>query len=306
MKVQPGTNAESARETNSGLAFRLQQYASLMRLDRPIGSILLLAPTLWGVWVATSGRPSAHLLFVFVLGVFVMRSAGCVMNDLADREFDPHVERTRDRPLAAGTVRVPEAILLCLTLCAVALILLLTLPTAVIKYAIAAIFVTICYPFVKRFVHTPQVVLGMAFSFGIPMAFAAEQGHVPLIAWLLVLANMFWTIAYDTEYAMSDREDDLKIGVKSTAILLAERDRTGVAVLHLLTVVTLAGIGYALKLNAYFYVVLAISTLTLVYQHHLIRNRERTLCFKAFLNNAWFGLLVWGGLVLGYLDMTSA
>ena len=160
-----------------------------------------MAPTLWGVWVATSGQPTAHLLAVFVLGVFVMRSAGCVMNDLADRDFDPHVERTRDRPLAAGHVGVAEAVSLCLILCGIALLLLLTLPDAVIKYAIAAVFVTICYPFVKRFVHTPQLVLGIAFSFGVPMAFAAVLGSVPAVAWMLVLANIFWTIAYDTEYA---------------------------------------------------------------------------------------------------------
>lgn len=301
-KVKSSNHSGVQREQKrTGIIFRISQYARLMRLDRPIGSLLLLAPTLWGVWVATAGRPTAHLLSVFVLGVFVMRSAGCVMNDLADRNFDPHVERTRDRPLAAGHVGVAEAVALCLSLCGIALLLLLTLNGAVIKYAIAAVVVTFCYPFVKRFVHTPQVVLGLAFSFGVPMAFAAQTGTVPPVAWLIVVANILWVVVYDTEYAMADREDDLQIGVKSTAILLGERDRVGVAVLQVLSLLSLVVIGRMLDLNYYYFALVAIAALTYVYQQYLIRGRDRAECFKAFLNNAWFGFLVWGGFILAYL-----
>jgi 4-hydroxybenzoate polyprenyltransferase len=299
--VNTDSGAQRPTGDKTGLVFRMSQYARLIRLDRPIGSLLLLAPTLWGVWVATAGRPSAHLLAVFVFGVFVMRSAGCVMNDLADRDFDPHVERTRDRPLAAGHVGVAEAVVLCLVLCGVALLLLVTLPSEVFKYAIAAVIVTFCYPFVKRFVHTPQVVLGIAFSFGVPMAFAAELGTVPPVAWALVLANIFWAMAYDTEYAMADREDDIQIGVKSTAILLGENDRIGVAVLQGLALTALVMVGRMLSLNSWFYSVLAVGAITFVYQLFLIRDRERSACFAAFVNNAWFGFLAWGGFVLAYL-----
>ena len=236
---------------------RAGQYARLMRVHRPIGTLLLLWPTLWALWIAAAGSPDPRIVLIFVLGVFLMRSAGCVINDFADRDLDPHVARTRDRPLAAGTVSVPEALVLFLFLCAAAFVLVLTLNRLTLYLALAGIGWTVIYPFMKRFVHFPQLVLGIAFSWGIPMAFAAQTGRVPGVAWWLLAANLAWVMVYDTMYAMADRKDDLAVGVKSTAILFGERDRLIVGFCQLATLALLVLVGELTTMNAYYYGALA-------------------------------------------------
>lgn len=280
---------------------RIQQYALLMRIDRPIGTLLLLWPSLWGLWIAAQGRPQSWILLVFLSGVFLMRSAGCVINDYADREFDPFVARTRDRPIAAGRVSAKEALFLFIALCTVALVLVMTLNRFTIALSIVGAAMATVYPFTKRYIYHPQFILGIAFSWGIPMAFAAQTNDVPSIAWWLVTANIFWVLAYDTIYAMVDRADDLRIGVKSTAILFGRYDRTFIAIFQVLTVVILVHVGNHLNLDAYYYGGLIIASGFAVYQQILIRAREEASCFRAFLNNAWFGAAVFTGLVLSYL-----
>ena len=280
---------------------RIEQYARLMRMDRPIGTFLLLWPTLWALWIASSGSPNPAILLIFITGVFVMRSAGCVINDFADRKKDPFVERTKDRPLAAGRVSVQEALILFVALCGVALVLVLMLNTLALYLAMVGVFWTIIYPFMKRFVHFPQLFLGFAFSWGIPMAFAAQTGTVPVLAWWILVANLFWVMAYDTLYAMADRKDDLAIGVKSTAILFGHRDRMIVGLCQIATLLLLIGVGVWLDLNAYYYGALAGAGALFLYQQWLIREREDTKCFQAFLNNAWVGAAIFLGLVLAYL-----
>ena len=280
---------------------RIEQYARLMRMDRPIGTFLLLWPTLWALWIASSGSPNPAILLIFITGVFVMRSAGCVINDFADRKKDPFVERTKDRPLAAGRVSVQEALILFVALCGVALVLVLMLNTLALYLAMVGVFWTIIYPFMKRFVHFPQLFLGFAFSWGIPMAFAAQTGTVPVLAWWILVANLFWVMAYDTLYAMADRKDDLAIGVKSTAILFGHRDRMIVGLCQIATLFLLIGVGVWLDLNAYYYGALAGAGALFLYQQWLIREREDTKCFQAFLNNAWVGAAIFLGLVLAYL-----
>lgn len=284
---------------------RLYQYVVLMRLNRPIGSLLLLWPTLWALWIAGHGRPDWVVLLVFVLGVVIMRSAGCVINDYADRNLDPHVERTRERPIAAGHVAPGEAVALFVVLCLVAFSLVLLMNWLTISLSLGALVLAAAYPFSKRYTYLPQVVLGAAFGWAIPMAFAAQTGSVPQIAWLLFTANVLWATAYDTMYAMVDRDDDLRVGAKSTAILFGDMDRIIVAIIQALVLFALVLVGRKLGLSLYFYAGLAIAAALGGYQQYLIRGRERQACFKAFLNNNWFGAAVFGGLVLHYLLASS-
>ncbi len=283
------------------LVGKLREYALLMRMDRPIGSFLLLWPTLWALWMAGNGHPRPWIVLIFVAGVFLMRSAGCVINDIADRDIDPYVARTRDRPLAAGRVSAREALGLFLLLLFVALALVLQLNRLTILFALIGAALAASYPFFKRFTHLPQFVLGFAFSWGIPMAFAAHQGQVPAVAWVLMLANLAWVVAYDTMYAMADREDDLKIGVKSTAILFGRHDRRIIAVLQIIALVSLVVAGMLTARGVYYYGGIALAALFSAFQQVLISGRQPADCFRAFLNNTWFGAAVFGGLLLDYL-----
>ncbi len=282
------------------IAERLKDYARLMRLHRPIGILLLLWPTLWALWIAGQGWPDPRVLAVFVLGVVLMRSAGCVINDYADRDFDPHVERTRDRPIAAGRVSPREALVLFATLCLIAFALVLTLNRLTILLSFAGAFLAATYPFVKRFTHLPQFYLGAAFGWGIPMAFAAQTGGIPPAGWVLFAANVCWSVAYDTAYAMVDRDDDRKVGVKSTAILFGRHDRAMVFLFHVLTLSLLAYSGALAGLGLRYYAGLAAAFGFVLYQQHLMRDRTRDGCFRAFLNNNWFGAAVFAGLMLNY------
>ena len=277
---------------------RLRDYALLMRMDEPIGSALLLWPTLWALWLAADGPPTPWVGFVFVAGVFLMRSAGCVINDLADRDIDPHVDRTRDRPLAAGRVTVREALWLFAALTLVAFALVLTMNTLTVALSFAGIALAMTYPLMKRFTHLPQAYLGVAFGWGIPMAFAAETGTVTLTAWYLLVINILWAIAYDTMYAMSDREDDLRIGVKSSAILFGRADRAMVALLQVMTLGMLIGLGVFADFGLPYALALVAATGFALYQQVLIRHRDRLDCFKAFLNNTWFGGAVFTGIFI--------
>jgi 4-hydroxybenzoate polyprenyltransferase len=279
---------------------RLKDYARLMRLHRPIGILLLLWPTLWALWVAAHGRPDLHVLAVFVLGVVLMRSAGCVINDYADRDFDPHVERTRDRPIAAGRVSPREALVLFVALCLIAFALVLTLNRLTILLSFAGVFLAASYPFVKRFTHLPQFYLGAAFGWGIPMAFAAQTGGIPPVGWILFAANVCWAVAYDTAYAMVDRDDDQKVGVKSTAILFGRHDRAMVLLFHVLTLSLLAYSGALAGLGLRYYAGLVAAFGFALFQQKLMLGRTRDGCFRAFLNNNWFGAAVFAGLLLNY------
>jgi len=279
---------------------RLREYALLMRLDRPIGILLLLWPTLWGLWVASHGKPDLLVLFVFVTGVVLMRSAGCVINDYADRDFDPYVERTRHRPLAAKRISTGEALALFVVLCLLAFVLVLQLNRLTILLSFVGAFLA-SYPFVKRYTHLPQVYLGATFGWSIPMAFAAHTGEVPAVAWVMFAANLFWVVAYDTAYAMVDREDDIKVGVKSTAILFGQWDRHMIALAHLLSLILLVAAGRMAELGAFFYVALIGAAGLAVYEQKLIHRRDAKMCFRAFLNNNWFGVTIFAGLVLNYM-----
>ena len=283
------------------IAMKFKDYAQLMRLHRPIGILLLAWPTLWALWISSQGRPDPPVLAVFVLGVVLMRSAGCVINDYADRHFDPHVARTRERPLAAGRVSPREALALFAVLCLIAFALVLTLNRLTILLSFAGAFLAATYPFLKRYTHLPQFYLGMAFGWGIPMAFAAQTGAVPGIAWILFAANVCWAVAYDTAYAMVDREDDLKVGVKSTAILFGRHDRAMIFVFHLATVALLALSGARAGLGLGYHAGLTAALGLAIYQQYLMRGRDRDGCFRAFLNNNWFGAAVFAGLLLNYL-----
>jgi 4-hydroxybenzoate polyprenyltransferase len=276
---------------------RLDHYEKLMRLDKPIGTLLLLWPTLWALWIASRGQPHWMLLWIFALGTLLMRSAGCVINDYADRDFDPHVKRTQDRPLAAGTVSKKEALILAalLTLCAGALII--PMDPIVWKLSGVAVFLAISYPFTKRFFALPQAYLGIAFGFGIPMGFAAVLGTVPAIGWWMLLANVFWALAYDTEYAMVDRDDDLKIGIRTAAITFGRYDVLAVMLCYAATLAILAGIGYQLRLGVFYGLGLAAAASLAGYHYTLIRERTREGCFKAFRHNNWFGAAVFAGIV---------
>ncbi len=279
---------------------RIIQYALLMRTHQPIGTLLLLWPTLWALWIAGAGKPDAAVVLVFVAGVFVMRSAGCVINDYADRKIDPHVRRTMTRPIASGKVRPAEAIGLFAALCLIGLGLVLTLNDLALKYSFAGAALAASYPFMKRWTHLPQVHLGIAFGWGIPMAFAALTNETPPLAWLMLTGVVAWAVAYDTMYAMVDREDDLHTGVKSTAILFGDADRVfiGASQIAVLTVLVLAG--RQAGLGVFYNAAVALSAGLFLYQQHLIRSREPAACFKAFLNNHWVGALVFGGIVADY------
>jgi len=277
---------------------RFPHYLRLMRLDRPIGILLLLWPTLWGLWIAADGVPPAYILFAFLLGTVLMRSAGCVMNDFADRNFDGHVERTRARPLATGVVTVREAVVLVTALCLFALLLVLPLDPLVLWLSVPALFLAASYPFTKRFLAIPQAYLGIAFGFGIPMAFAAVQGTVPPLAWLMLLANVFWAIAYDTEYAMVDRPDDLKIGIRSAAITFGRFDVAAVMLCYAIALGLLALVGVVAGLGPLFHAGLLVAAGIALYHYVLIRDRDRPRCFKAFLHNNWLGATIFVALVL--------
>jgi 4-hydroxybenzoate polyprenyltransferase len=279
---------------------RIQQYALLIRFHRPIGTLLLGWPAFWGLWLAAEGLPDMGILLVFIAGVFVMRSAGCVINDYADRKIDPHVERTRDRPLAAGRVSEREALVLFLVLGLVAFALVLTLNELTILLSLAAVVSAASYPFMKRYTYLPQAFLGIAFAWAIPMAWAAQTGTVPQVSWLLFIIVVLWAMAYDTMYAMADREDDIKIGVKSTAILFGEADRLIIAVIQLCVLLGLVMLGGQLSMGYGYYLGLTAAAGLSVYQQYLIRNRNPKACFQAFLNNNWFGAVVFAGIVANY------
>lgn len=280
---------------------RAKQYVLLMRLHRPIGILLLLWPMLWALWIASSGNPQPLVLVVLLLGAVVMRSAGCVINDYADRDFDPYVRRTRERPIAAGRVTAKESMGLFLALCVLAFGLVLLLNGLTIALSLIAVTLAITYPFVKRHTHLPQLYLGVAFGWAVPIAFAAQTGEVPAVAWLLLLAVVLWALAYDTMYAMVDREDDVRIGVKSTAVLFGHADRAIIAGVQTLLLVLLAFIGQRVGLGVYYYLGLVTATLFALYQQYLIRDRESQHCFQAFLNNNWFGAAIFVGIFLNYL-----
>ena len=280
---------------------RAQQYYLLTRMDRPIGIFLLLWPTLWALWVAAEGLPNWHVLLVIMFGVFLMRSARCVINDYADREIDPLVSRTRERPIAAGRVKPNEALWLFAVLCLLAFALVLTMNALTIKLSFVGVALAAIYPFMKRYTHLPQVVLGMAFGWAIPMAFAAQTGTVPKVAWLMYVINVVWSVVYDTMYAMADREDDLKAGVKSTAILFGDADRVILGILQATVLLGLFLLGQQLGLGPAYYIGVAIAVALGVYQQYLIRQRQPAMCFKAFLNNNWLGAAIFAGLVLSYL-----
>jgi len=283
------------------LTERLSHYEKLMRLDKPIGILLLLWPTLWAQWLASNGDPDWLILWIFVIGVVLMRSAGCVINDYADRDFDPHVARTRERPLAAGKIAPKEALLLAAGLSLLAFLLILPLNNLVLGLSVVALFLAASYPFTKRFFAIPQAYLGIAFGFGIPMSYAALSGEVPLEAWLLLAANIFWAIAYDTQYAMVDRADDLKIGIKTSAITFGRFDLAAIAVCYAATLGLLVWIGLQREMGMAFYGGLAAAAAIALYHMKLIRQRDPRQCFRAFLHNTWLGAAVFGGIALDYL-----
>jgi 4-hydroxybenzoate polyprenyltransferase len=280
---------------------RLGQYALLIRLDRPIGIFLLLWPTLWGLWFAAKGFPDPAVFIVFVLGVILMRSAGCILNDIADQRFDSHVSRTQTRPLASGNVSPLEALIVASSLIFIAFLLVLTMNWLTVQLAFIAIILAGVYPFMKRYTYLPQFFLGLAFGWTIPMAFAAQTGSVPQIAWLLLIANVLWSVVYDTMYAMVDRQDDLKIGVKSTAILFDDADRVIIGIIQVLVLITLIMTGKQAQLGISYFIGLAIATCFFIYQLSLIWNRKPEQCMKAFLNNNWFGLTIFIGLFLDFI-----
>ena len=280
---------------------RLHLYFQLTRLHRPIGILLLLWPTLWAVWIAGNGHPAWHIVAIFVLGTVLMRSAGCAINDYADRDFDRHVKRTQERPVTSGKLAPVEALWLAATLAILSLLLILPLNTLTICLSVPAAFLAASYPFTKRFLAIPQAYLGIAFGFGIPMAFAAQLNEIPAVAWWLLLANIFWCIAYDTEYAMVDRDDDIKLGIHSSALLFGLYDVAAVMACYVLALAILASIGYMLKPGTFYYIGLLAAAGIAAYHYTLIHNRQREACFKAFLHNNWFGAAVFAGIVLSYL-----
>ncbi|MEQ1516493.1 MAG: 4-hydroxybenzoate octaprenyltransferase [Usitatibacteraceae bacterium] len=280
---------------------RLKHYIALTRLNRPIGILLLLWPTLWAIWIASDGRPNTTILVVFVLGTILMRSAGCAINDYADRDFDAHVKRTADRPLAAKRISATEALIVAAVLAFIAFVLVLIfLNRATLLLSFAAVFLAASYPFTKRFFFMPQAYLGIAFGFGIPMAFAAETGAVPVLAWWLMAANVFWTIAYDTEYAMVDRDDDVKIGINTTALLFGKYDVAMVMLCYLVMLAILTGIGKFIGLGWPYFIGLGLACGIALFHYTMIRRRERERCFKAFLHNNWLGFSVFCGVMFDY------
>ncbi|EGR1893294.1 4-hydroxybenzoate octaprenyltransferase [Vibrio vulnificus] len=279
---------------------KAKAYWQLMRMDRPIGTLLLLWPTLWALIIAAEGTPDWHVLLVFVLGVVLMRSAGCVINDFADRKVDGHVKRTQQRPLPSGRVTAKEAIILFLLLGISSFLLVLTMNPLTIQLSFAGIVLAFIYPFMKRYTHLPQLFLGLAFSWAIPMAWAAQANELPWVVWFVFTINALWTIAYDTQYAMVDRDDDIHIGVKSTAILFGRHDKLIIGMLQLLTLVMLVWLGLHYQLGQSFYWSVLAAGALFVYQQHLIRHRQRELCFQAFLNNNYVGMVLALGLFVAF------
>ena len=276
-------------------------YLRLMRLHQPVGIWLLLWPTLWALLIAGEGRPDEYVLVVFIIGTVILRSAGCIINDYADRNIDSHVERTKDRPLATGQINVRDAIKLFIMLMLVGFALVLTMNRLTQGFAVAGALITILYPFSKRFISFPQLVLGVAFAWGVPMAFAAQLEFVPRVGWLLFINTIIWGVIYDTEYAMADRNEDLKIGVKSSAIFFGDLDRIFVGVLQLMFLVGMILVGQSANLGGWFLSSIGIAGILFLYQQYLIRNRDALCCFNAFKNNATLGLFVLTGIVLDYL-----
>jgi len=279
---------------------RALQYWLLARFDKPIGILILLWPAVWALWVASQGKPDLLVLVVICAGVVLMRAAGCVINDYADREFDPHVERTKLRPIAAGKVSPKEALIVFTVLCLSAFALVLLLNTYTIMLSFGGAFLAATYPFMKRYTQLPQAYLGIAFGWAVPMSFAAQTNTIPSVTWLMYLAVVLWALVYDTMYAMVDKEDDLKIGVKSTAILFGDYDREIMAVLQLIILALLFYVGAVQNLSWIYYSALGLSSLFFIYQQKLIFYRDKADCFKAFLNSNWFGLTIFVGLVLEY------
>jgi len=280
---------------------KFKQYLLLIRLNRPIGIFLLLWPTLWGLWIASEGFPNTKILVVFLFGVFLIRSAGCILNDIIDKDFDKFVARTQNRPLASDKLSSIEAFIVAISLIFIAFLLVLTTNTLTVQLSFVAIILAGTYPFLKRHTYLPQFFLGLTFGWSIPMAFAATTNSIPKIAWLLLIANILWTVVYDTIYAMIDREDDLKIGIKSTAILFDDADRFIIGLIQSLVLIALIVIGQQASLNTIYYFSLIIGGCLFLYQLYLIRNRDPKKCMQAFLNNNWFGLVVFIGLFINYL-----
>ena len=284
------------------IARRIEEYAQLARFNRPIGTWLLLWPALWALWIAGEGQPSQKVLIVFVLGVVVMRAAGCVINDFADRDIDPHVRRTRDRPIAARRVSPVEALVVFVVLSGIALYLVTFLDLLTIKLAVIGAALTVSYPFVKRIFPMPQLYLGISFGgWSVPMAFAAQTGKLPRVAWVLYIAAVIWAAIYDTIYAMIDREDDLKIGVKSSAILFADMDKLLIFVMQAMMMFALVLAGQNMHFGDWYYAGLIVTGLLFLYQQWLIRNREPAGCLRAFVNNQYVGMVIFIGILLQYI-----
>jgi 4-hydroxybenzoate polyprenyltransferase len=279
---------------------RLNAYEKLIRLDKPIGIVLLLWPTLWALWLSARGQPDWKIVWIFVLGTVLMRSAGCAINDYADRNFDGHVARTRERPLATGLIKPWEALVVAAVLALAAFALVLELNKQTIMLSVAALFIAATYPFIKRFFVLPQAYLGIAFGFGIPMAFAAQTGRVPAVSWLLLLANVFWALAYDTEYAMVDREDDRKIGIRTSAITFGRHDVTAVMICQAIFLLILAWIGWLYALGVYFFAGLLLAGGLAGTHYRMIRDRSPESCLRAFRHNNWIGAMVFAGLVASF------
>lgn len=278
---------------------RLSDYARLLRIDRPIGSLLLLWPTYWALWLAGDGSPDIGNIVIFTLGVFFMRAAGCAINDFADRDWDRHVKRTKDRPLTAGRIKAWEAVALFAGLCLISFLMVVLFTNTLTLYlSFGGALLAFIYPFMKRYTHLPQLFLGAAFSWAIPMAWAAQANELSQVTWLLFTANVLWTVAYDTFYAMVDRDDDLKVGIKSTAILFGDADRAIIGILQALVVIILIMVGSRTGLGTVYYLGLAGMASLFVFQQYLARDRKREGCFKAFLNNNWAGFSVFAGLVI--------
>lgn len=283
------------------LSERLTLYVHLTRMHRPIGILLLLWPTLWGVWIAGNGHPPWNIVLIFLLGTVLMRSAGCAINDYADRQIDKHVKRTRERPIACGRISPKEALLVATALALLAFMLILPLNSLVLVLSVPAVLLAASYPFTKRFFAIPQAYLGIAFGFGIPMAFAAQLENVPSVAWLLLASNVFWAIAYDTEYAMVDRDDDVHLGIHSSALFFGKFDVVAVMACYGVALLLLTVGGKMMGLGGIYYFGLSTAALVAIYHYTLIRTREREACFKAFIHNNWFGAAVFAGIAFDYL-----
>lgn len=293
---------QSQAQQPFSLKEKLSAYVQLMRMDKPIGTYLVLWPALWALWIAAEGIPDLKLLFIFTLGAFLTRSAGCAINDFADRKVDGHVKRTAQRPIPSGRVTPKEAVMLFSGMMLLAFVLVLFTNWQTVLLSFGAVALTAVYPFMKRYTHLPQVVLGAAFAWAVPMAFSAVTGTVPWYAWLIYAATLLWTVAYDTLYAMVDRDDDLKIGVKSTAILFGDADKLIVTILQMITLALLIGLGLHLQLSVWFFAGLTGAAALFIRQQYQVRHRERDPCFRAFLNNHYVGLIIFAGIFAHYLS----